>query len=418
MKKITKALIATLIAVSTTSTGLMAQNRTYTGPYPLDIIDQYGEGTATYSYIDDYDLGRIYNGPFSLKWNDSWGNCSLSGQYIKDKQDGEWKYHSNGGYDKNRTLTLTFKEGVLNGSSTYSSISNDYGRWVVKINFKEGKIDGPFSITHINRNNQTDGFLKGNVVQNYPAIGWEYKYEKSSIETTFRFLGDDPDSPDKIEIRRFDTRTGSVNKDVVDINREDYNIRKYSEDGLYLGIMPECVDSKFKEIFSQALRQIDRLILRESTERNFSTRLSNQEQHYDSDYCDVLTAQIKDMTPVKPPKPAVSGDDNKVYDLGSIEQDPIFPGGQAALLQYIASQIRYPKEALENGIHGRVIVQFVVTSTGSVGTVKVVRGIDPELDKEAIRVVKSLPKFTPGKINGQPVNCWYTSFPITFKCQN
>ena len=417
MKKITKALIATLMAVSTTSTGLMAQNRTYTGPYPLDIIDQYGEGTATYSYIDDYDLGRIYNGPFSLKWGN---NCSLSGQYIKDKQDGEWKYHFNEynyyGHNINTTLTLTFKDGVLNGASTYS-ISGDDFRSVVDINFNDGKIDGPFSIIHINKEGKTDAFLKGKVVQNYPAIGWEYKpYRESSTETTFRFLGDDPDSPDKIEIRRFDTRTGSVHKDVYDMNRDcTYQLLDYH------GIIPYCVDSELEIIFSEALGQIDRLILRESTERNTSTRLSNQEKHYDSDYRNVLTAQIKDVTPVEPPKaveppkPVVPVDDNKVYD--SVDLDPVFPGGQAALLQYVASHIKYPTIAQENGIQGRVTVQFVVTKTGSVGTVKVVRGRDSALDKEAVRVVKSLPKFTPGKINGQPVNCWYT-LPITFKCQN
>ena len=136
---------------------------------------------------------------------------------------------------------------------------------------------------------------------------------------------------------------------------------------------------------------------------------------------DVLTAQIKDVAPVEPPKaveppkPVVPVDDNKVYD--SVDLDPVFPGGQAALLQYVASHIKYPTIAQENGIQGRVTVQFVVTKTGSVGTVKVVRGKDPELDKEAVRVVKSLPKFTPGKMNGHPVNVWYT-LPITFKLQN
>ena len=277
MKKITKALIATLMTVSTTSTGLMAQNRTYTGPYPLNIVGEFiDEGTATYSYIDDYDLGRIYNGPFTLKWND--GNCDgqLSGSFNHDKQTGLWTF-SNKTYYKSIAIDLTFSNGALDGPCTYTYSYlpiKDSGRWVVKINFKEGKIDGPFSITHFNRNNHADGFLKGKVVQNYPAIGWEYDPHVISnwTETTFRFLGDDPDSPDKIEIRRFDTRTGSVNKEVVDINRNhsNYNL-------LYYGIIPECVDSEFKEIFSQALRQIDYLILRNSAERNSSTRLSNQE---------------------------------------------------------------------------------------------------------------------------------------------
>ena len=113
----------------------------------------------------------------------------------------------------------------------------------------------------------------------------------------------------------------------------------------------------------------------------------------------------------KKPEPV---DDNKVFDV--VEQKPQFPGGEAALLKYVAEHIRYPAMAQENNIQGRVTVQFVVTKTGSIGEVKVVRSKDPDLDKEAVRVVKSLPKFTPGKMNGHAVNVWYT-LPIQFKLQ-
>ncbi len=113
----------------------------------------------------------------------------------------------------------------------------------------------------------------------------------------------------------------------------------------------------------------------------------------------------------KKPEPV---DDNKVFDV--VEQKPQFPGGEAALLKYVAEHLRYPAMAQENNIQGRVVVQFVVTKTGSVGEVKVVRGKDPDLDKEAVRVVKSLPKFVPGKMNGHSVNVWYT-LPIQFKLQ-
>ena len=113
----------------------------------------------------------------------------------------------------------------------------------------------------------------------------------------------------------------------------------------------------------------------------------------------------------KKPEPV---DDNKVFDI--VEQKPQFPGGEAALLKYIAEHLRYPAMAQENGIQGRVVVQFVVTKTGSIGEVKVVRSKDPDLDKEAVRVVKTLPNFVPGKMNGHSVNVWYT-LPITFKLQ-
>ena len=100
----------------------------------------------------------------------------------------------------------------------------------------------------------------------------------------------------------------------------------------------------------------------------------------------------------------------------AVEQMPQFPGGDAALMKYLSNNINYPQVAMENGVQGRVIVQFVVTKNGSVGEVKVIRSVDRDLDKEAIRLCKSLPKFIPGKMNGQAVNVWYT-LPITFKLQ-
>ena len=96
-----------------------------------------------------------------------------------------------------------------------------------------------------------------------------------------------------------------------------------------------------------------------------------------------------------------------------VEQMPEFPGGEAALMKYINDNIRYPVMAIENGVQGRVTVQFVVTKDGSVGNVTVLRGVDRNLDEEAVRVCKTLPKFIPGKQNGQPVNVWFT-LPIIF----
>lgn len=101
----------------------------------------------------------------------------------------------------------------------------------------------------------------------------------------------------------------------------------------------------------------------------------------------------------------------------AVEQMPQFPGGEAELLKYISSHIKYPTMAAENNIQGRVVVKFVVNKTGEVGDVVVVRGKDPDLDKEAVRVVKTLPNFIPGKMNGQAVSVWYT-LPINFKLQN
>ena len=124
-----------------------------------------------------------------------------------------------------------------------------------------------------------------------------------------------------------------------------------------------------------------------------------------------VVREHKDEIIVEEKKPV---EENKVFT--AVEQAPQFPGGEAELMKYIQKNLKYPPVAMENNIQGRVVVQFVVTKTGKIGEVKVARGRDPDLDKEAVRVVKSLPDFIPGKMNGQSVNVWYT-LPITFKLQ-
>lgn len=94
---------------------------------------------------------------------------------------------------------------------------------------------------------------------------------------------------------------------------------------------------------------------------------------------------------------------------------PSFPGGDVALMKFIKDNMIYPYEALKNKIEGKVIVQFVVTKTGKVGKIKVVRSVNKELDQEAVRLIKMLPDFSPGRNNvGEPVNVWYI-LPVIFK---
>jgi periplasmic protein TonB len=97
-----------------------------------------------------------------------------------------------------------------------------------------------------------------------------------------------------------------------------------------------------------------------------------------------------------------------------VEEMPAFPGGDEALLKYIAEKIRYPEEAASNGIQGRVILRFAVTSDGSVKRVEVLRGVHQVLDQEAIRVVTEMPKWKPGKQNGIAVPVWF-SVPVNFQ---
>ena len=107
-------------------------------------------------------------------------------------------------------------------------------------------------------------------------------------------------------------------------------------------------------------------------------------------------------------------EETKVFEV--VEQMPQFPGGDAALMQYLSSHIKYPVVAEENGIQGRVVCTFVVERNGSISDVRVVKSVDPSLDKEAVRVIKGMPNWIPGKQNGSAVRVKYT-VPVTFRLQ-
>ncbi len=120
--------------------------------------------------------------------------------------------------------------------------------------------------------------------------------------------------------------------------------------------------------------------------------------------------KIKEAVAQPEPKP----EPEKVFDV--VEQMPSFPGGPQALMQWLSENVRYPVVAQENGVQGRVVVSFVVERDGSITDVKVVRSVDPSLDKEAARVVKSMPRWIPGKQNGQAVRVKY-NVPVAFRLQ-
>ena len=100
-----------------------------------------------------------------------------------------------------------------------------------------------------------------------------------------------------------------------------------------------------------------------------------------------------------------------------VEQQAQFPGGEAALLAYVAKNIKYPAIAVEQEIQGTVNLRFVVEANGSIGDVQIVKSLESHCDKEAIRVVKSLPRFIPGKQQGRPVRVWFT-LPVRYSIQN
>lgn len=121
------------------------------------------------------------------------------------------------------------------------------------------------------------------------------------------------------------------------------------------------------------------------------------------------------MTPTAPvssqtPSAVTTQSSSDVYE-DVVEQAPTFNGDLKA---FLAQNVKYPKKAMENGVQGRVLVSFIVETNGSISNVKVVRSVDPELDTEALRVVKKMPKWTPGMQKGKAVRVRFT-LPISFR---
>jgi protein TonB len=130
---------------------------------------------------------------------------------------------------------------------------------------------------------------------------------------------------------------------------------------------------------------------------------------------DQSKAQVQTYTPPPPPK-AKEREEEEEEIFVVVENQPEFPGGQAAMMKFLSENIKYPVIAQENGIQGRVICNFVVERDGSITDVQVVRGVDPSLDKEAVRVIQSMPRWKPGMQRGKPVRVRFT-LPVVFRLQ-
>ncbi|MCM1153126.1 MAG: energy transducer TonB [Muribaculum sp.] len=150
----------------------------------------------------------------------------------------------------------------------------------------------------------------------------------------------------------------------------------------------------------------------EQQEDNTARGVVNQEGSNDADKFQAVKEQVQVVEEVKPePKP----EPEKIFV--AVEQPAEFKGGQAALMKWLSNNVRYPEAAQQNGVQGRVIVKFVVEKDGSIGSPTIVKGVDRDLDQEALRVVKKMPKWQPGRNNGQPVRSYF-NLPVTFKLQN
>lgn len=132
----------------------------------------------------------------------------------------------------------------------------------------------------------------------------------------------------------------------------------------------------------------------------------------------VSSQETKASTPVvAKPDSKVSKKSEKKQTVAACEKMPQFPGGDVALMSYVRDNLKYPEEAMKAGVQGHVVVKFVVSADGSVASPEVIRSVSPELDAEAVRVVESLPRWTPGTVDGKPVDAWFT-IPVFFRLKS
>ena len=123
--------------------------------------------------------------------------------------------------------------------------------------------------------------------------------------------------------------------------------------------------------------------------------------------------ELVNWNPNEEPEIVPTTNDNTIKNIDSVDEKPSFPGGESAMKSYLNSNVKYPAAAQENGIQGRVIVQFIIEKDGSISDVKISRSVDPSLDREALRVVKAMPKWNPGKLNGTVVRV-KSEVPVAF----
>jgi len=140
----------------------------------------------------------------------------------------------------------------------------------------------------------------------------------------------------------------------------------------------------------------------------------NQEGRVDVGQVNDAVRAVQVVEEIKP-EPKAAPEPERIFE--AVEQQASFPGGASALMKWLSNNLRYPELAQQNNVQGKVIVKFTVEKDGSISNPTVVRGVDKDLDREAIRVVKKMPKWSPGKNNGVAVRSYFT-LPVTFKLQN
>jgi len=215
-----------------------------------------------------------------------------------------------------------------------------------------------------------------------------------------------------------DTVAVSTVQELVTMETEEEIEEKIEEETFQLPEPEEIVAPE--EVANQ--QQVTALLIVEDEQLEEEKQVKNQDEVLDNEAAVGavdITEGTNDLNKVMVKEEVIAEpkvEEEQPMSIAMVEQKPQFAGGEAAMYKWLSDNIVYPPAAAEEGVSGRVVVEFVVGKDGSISNVRVVRSRHTALDKEALRVVKAMPNWIPGRNNGQPVKVTYT-LPVTFKLQ-
>lgn len=451
--------------------------KTYSGDFSIRLGGFPFPGKATYTYKNADDGTRIYEGNFNFIDIIRPNVCyyKVVGKYHNDLKSGLWTY-TNKSIGTTELLKVHYTDGLADGIYEYSNIKKNVTKMSFKGIIKNGVPIGPVSgklSEDCTYNGQTDeNGLPDGLWKSSSEYGTQYeKWEHGVLHDAYFIENSTGDKSPVDESHCIKVEIGSI------INSNPYYMEKwinrgcYAWDGTILSkrsadeIRASVMDSddvyQLPKTDFDGFSNDEEFIQAKSTIPNILYKLNGtkvdciiDEQGNVTDFeftqaprDPAVAKELERCLGMLKYKPAIykgltvkckwnfwyDGNksllpeeteeqtsnveaekkvEDKVFD--AVEQYPSFPGGEGAMFSYISNNLRYPQKAAENGVQGRVSVKFIVEKDGSISNVEVNRSVDTDLDNEAIRVIKSMPKWNPAKQNGTEVRAYY-HVPVVFR---
>ena len=349
------------------------------------------DATAKYTYYTNDDDERIYQGNYEMKFHGDGSNRKITywgktkGQYENDIPVGVWTilYPMHIFKDRRQQYFAHFKCNMVNGepdgrvelivNTSLTDATSTSALYTVYAEYKKGILDGPFSLMNKNK---------------------EFLVVPIELRGEFR---------NGNQVGRWDILLSNKDKCVITYDEKGYEEKAYCIDHesgeKYRYDMPIMAYwEEFQGISWEGFINFIKSIKRSSKKVPIIEADDKITQESQADIPSTSTANKKD--------------NSKVYV--AVEVPAEFPGGHAALMKWISQNMMYPERAKKNNIQGSVVVKFIVEKDGSISYPSVTKGVDQDLDNEALRLIKSMPNWNPGKNNGEPVRSYY-NLPVIFR---